>query len=309
MKNKYAAVCALIILVYSCRAEQELVLPDFLQATYIEDFKKLSSSWTKFLLSAPGTSIFYTFKSLYDHARHAEYTPESIPKIIHQIWLGSPFPKRYKNFQNLIKKFHPDWEYKLWTDNDIKSLQLINQRAYDAAPNFGEKSDIARYEILYKFGGIYLDTDVECLRSFDFLRRHYGFFAALEPLFRSSPTCLSLSNAIIGSRPGHPILSECIAQIYRPRKLHNVPNVPSTTKTIITTGPVLLTRVCYAQRSLLRKDGIILPSECFTPTHTLSIPFKVPWRFCVHHWAHSWMRVPISSTYSPTNKIKAQTIW
>jgi hypothetical protein len=296
-----------VLTLYSYAAKQELLLPDFLQTTYIQDFRALSSSWTKFLLGASGTRVLYTFQSLYDQARHAEHIPESIPKKIHQIWLGSPLPKKYKHFQQLIKKFHPDWEYKLWTDNDIKNLELINQQTYDAAPNFGEKSDIARYEILYNFGGIYLDIDVECLRSFDFLRRHYGFFAALEPLLYGSPTCLSLANAIIGARPGHPVLKECIIQIYRSHKLHKFNHLPRTTKTIITTGPVLFTRACYAQRSQLRKDGIILPSECFTPLRILSLPLTAPWRFCIHHWTHSWMKAAISPLSLHINKIKAQT--
>lgn len=274
----------LLVMLATVKAESEVILPDFLKNTYIQDYTILSSSWAKFLLGASATTVLYTFKDRYEHARHARYTPENIPKIIHQIWLGSPFPKRYKRFQDLIKTLHPGWDYKLWTDENIKQLRLFNQKAYDTASNFGEKSDIARYEILYRFGGIYLDTDVECLRSFDFLRRHYSFFAALEPLSKQSPTCLSLANAIIGSRPGHPILKECIQQIHQPRKLYNI---PTTTKTIITTGPVLFTRACYAQRYALRQDGIILPSECFTPTRKLS---QESWRFCIHHWAHSWMR-------------------
>src|ERR1700730_3033568 len=41
-----------------------------------------------------------------------------IPKIIHQIWLGSPFPEKYNKYQASWQKLHPKWIYKLWTDKD-----------------------------------------------------------------------------------------------------------------------------------------------------------------------------------------------
>lgn len=43
------------------------------------------------------------------------------------------------------------------------------QKAFDAAKNYGEKSDILRYEILFVYGGVYADVDVECLQPFDAL--------------------------------------------------------------------------------------------------------------------------------------------
>ena len=45
----------------------------------------------------------------------------------------------------------------------MKSLTLKNQKAYSMAKNWGMKSDILRYEILQKFGGVYIDTDYECV--------------------------------------------------------------------------------------------------------------------------------------------------
>jgi len=70
-----------------------------------------------------------------------------IPKIIHQIWLGSPLPEKYKQLQKSWLKYHPDWHYYLWTEKEIAAFGLTNQALYDATSNYGEKSDIARYEI------------------------------------------------------------------------------------------------------------------------------------------------------------------
>ena len=48
---------------------------------------------------------------------------------------------------------------------DVKSIILKNKKAYSLAKNWGMKSDILRYEILQKFGGVYIDTDYECLQN------------------------------------------------------------------------------------------------------------------------------------------------
>jgi mannosyltransferase OCH1-like enzyme len=48
---------------------------------------------------------------------------------------------------------------------DVKLMILKNQKAYSLAKNWGMKSDILRYEILQKFGGVYIDTDYECLQN------------------------------------------------------------------------------------------------------------------------------------------------
>nr|MBA2306899.1 hypothetical protein [Candidatus Dependentiae bacterium] len=86
------------------------------------------------------------FKDLYDrnnfYIRPAVYETK-IPKIIHQIWFGPKTPPSiFKESQESLKKHHPDWEYKLWTEEDIPSLQLENQEFYDLSQNYAEKADI-----------------------------------------------------------------------------------------------------------------------------------------------------------------------
>jgi hypothetical protein len=77
-----------------------------------------------------------------------------IPKIIHHIWLGSELPEKYKAWQKTWLTHHPDWEYRLWTQKEIDEFGLKNRTQFDAARTYGEKSDIALYEILYRFGGV-----------------------------------------------------------------------------------------------------------------------------------------------------------
>ena len=110
------------------------------------------------------------------------YRKPVIPKIVHQIWLGPKKPPAvFRESQKSIQELHPDWGYKLWTDADIPRLQLHNQQYYDRMQNFGGKADIVRYELLYRFGGLYLDIDFVCKKPLDWLC-HYDLWAVTLPL-------------------------------------------------------------------------------------------------------------------------------
>jgi len=91
-----------------------------------------------------------------------------IPKIIHQIWVGpNEIPEKSKYFIQKIKQLHPNYEYKLWIDNDINSENFLNYKFIVKTSNYAQKADIMRYEILYRYGGIYLDIDFEILQNLD----------------------------------------------------------------------------------------------------------------------------------------------
>ena len=66
-------------------------------------------------------------------------------------------------------------------------------------------SDILRYEILYQYGGLYVDIDFECLKNFDPLLKGLNFFAGL-----SNTGVFEINNALIAACPGHSILAEAV---------------------------------------------------------------------------------------------------
>ncbi|KAF0698402.1 Aste57867_10970 [Aphanomyces stellatus] len=133
-----------------------------------------------------------------------------IPKRIHQIWLGPAPLDAFREWMKSWGALHPDWEYTLWTERDLGQWTLTNQMAFDAATNYGEKSDIWRYEILERHGGVYVDIDFECLRPLDAMHEHDGcsFYAGL-----SNTNTVEVNNALIGVVPHHPILQALIASI------------------------------------------------------------------------------------------------
>lgn len=93
------------------------------------------------------------------------------PKIIHQTWKTPELPDRFASYQKTWQTLHPDWEYRMWTDED--NLRLV----HDAYPEYAEFYETLPYPILkvefsklfylYSFGGLYVDLDFEALRPLD----------------------------------------------------------------------------------------------------------------------------------------------
>ncbi len=237
--------------------------------------------------------VLYEFcKELYDHNNLSVLKTQKpqTPKIIHQIWLGSPVPDCFVALQESWVEHHlgRDWCYKLWTDEDVAQLHLYNQQFYDETKNYGVKSDIARLEIIYRFGGIYADMDVECLRSFDELLV-YDFFIALQPL---DSFFVQLNTALFGAAPGHPILKHAIETVKDDWHLQGAPKK---------TGPVHFTRSFYATAGKNGLRDIALPAYYFCPLGSQEIRIKKSeWidngAYAVHWWAKSWMPKEYRST-------------
>ena len=132
-----------------------------------------------------------------------------IPKIIHQIWLGPKMPPNYFYvFQEKWKNLHPGWEYKLWNEEELEKLHLENWSLVEKSTNWAEKSDIIRADLLCRFGGMYVDDDLEPLHSFDELHEKYDFYAGMEPPHKIATTSnrVWVGISIMASRPGHPIM-------------------------------------------------------------------------------------------------------
>src|SRR5262249_19779423 len=89
--------------------------------------------------------------------------PARIPRPIHQAWIGTQPPS--VAWLRSWSEQHSGWEYRLWTEQNIP-WPLRNQAQFDASPQYCGKSDILRYELLLRFGGIYVDADMRCLRPF-----------------------------------------------------------------------------------------------------------------------------------------------
>ena len=104
-----------------------------------------------------------------------------IPKIIHYCWFGgNPLPELAIKCIESWKKYLPDYEIKEWNESnfDINCCAYVRE-AYEAK-KWAFVSDYARFWILYQYGGLYFDTDVELIKSIDDLIVK-GAFMGCEP--------------------------------------------------------------------------------------------------------------------------------
>lgn len=214
-----------------------------------------------------------------------------IPKTIHFIWLGSNLPQQCQEMIDTWKTFHAHWEIKVWTDHDVATFGLQNQTAFDAALNWGEKSDIFRYEILYRYGGIYVDIDFECLQPFDDLHKSCEFYTG----FIGGIGHPCLLNGLIGSMPGHPILKACIDNVKVGPGDHHASRIFEDT------GPYLFTNMFLDCASEMAKgETVAFPPSFFYPfpatMRDLQDKREIKQRFirqesmCVHYWSSNWQK-------------------
>jgi Mannosyltransferase OCH1 and related enzymes len=127
-----------------------------------------------------------------------------IPKVIHYCWFGgNEKSEMIKRCMASWKKFCPDYEIVEWNESNYDvSKQLFMKKAYEAG-KWAFVTDYARVDILYHYGGIYLDTDVELISSLDpFLK--YNFYAGFESI---SFVSFGLG---FGSVGGHSVLKDIL---------------------------------------------------------------------------------------------------
>ena len=124
-----------------------------------------------------------------------------IPKIIHQTYKNNNLPELFQFSQFIIKKLHPDFEYKFYTDKDmyyfIKNEFSQYYNAFKQLPKKIMQIDMFRYFLMYKYGGIYADMDYRFFKKFDLLN-----YKVVIPISMNKPACLS--NCIFASEPAHP---------------------------------------------------------------------------------------------------------
>jgi mannosyltransferase OCH1-like enzyme len=277
----------LLVSVVFVQAAESNMLPEHFGV----DFHRAMSNNPGYSVALADTKWDWLFvKSLYNKhvIEQVAYKAESrIPKIIHHIWLGSPLPEKYKKFQESWKSNHPEWEYRLWTDAEVQALGLEKKAEYDAACNYGEKSDIARYEILYRFGGLYIDTDFECLQPFDVFHHCFDFYTSFVGDYS-----VTLQNGLIGSVPGHPILRACIDRVHR-----GPFDKDSFADIWLRSGPGLLMQAFFDYAGRSGFIDVALPSNYVYPWPHIyresNAPEQIqrwirPESFAVHHWHVSW---------------------
>lgn len=136
-----------------------------------------------------------------------------VPRIIHQIWLGqNPLPDDFVGYVETWKSHHPAWEHRLWTEDDLGGETLRRLEVRETIRHPAERSDILRLELLYRYGGVYVDTDFECRRALDDALGEADFATAWLKRSEGGKEP-RVNNAFIASVPGHPLLDRALTEL------------------------------------------------------------------------------------------------
>lgn len=206
-----------------------------------------------------------------------------IPKIIHYCWFGgNPLPPLAQKCIESWHKFCPDYEIREWNESnyDVHKIPYISQ-AYKAK-KYAFVSDYARFDILYEYGGIYFDTDVEVLRSIDDLVAN-GAFAGLE-----LPGSIAAGLGI-GADIGCPIFKEIIDAYKKIAFITDDGKMNLTTVVSIVSN--IFKQYGFTSENKLQKvaDVTIYPIDFFCPknygTGEITITKNT---YTIHHYDGSW---------------------
>jgi len=214
--------------------------------------------------------VITTVKRQPEYLQHMKVLPASnkilndpIPHIIHQIWIGpKPLPKHTQKWIDLCKKY--GYEYKLWRDKDVGTP--INKKYYDEMKSqncYPGMADVMRYEVVYNFGGLYIDMDMTPvdLPIFNYLPKT-GFAISLEHehINLSAPglnnnKAIFAANQFILACPKHPILERVINSL--PVNYESLRS-RGHTGAAECTGPYLLTACLFGLFTVIDKNWIMV---------------------------------------------------
>ncbi len=187
-----------------------------------------------------------------------------IPRMIHQMWIGDkPLPhKLLKTWQNK----NPSCVYVLWTDSMLRYFDFQNIWQRDNTPELAGKCDIMRYEILHKYGGIFIDADTECtneLDNFFFMEKRFTCFEDEE--YRGNPIIEGLvTPSFMGCEPNDSLFGLIILEISHMKEI--------TEAAWIQTGPVMFTKMVNKWQHTF--PTTIYPSWYFVPNKPSGINYS-----------------------------------
>ena len=178
-----------------------------------------------------------------------------IPKIFHHVWIGpKPMPKEEIEFRESFRKIHPDWKFMLWDNDSLPELDMPENclEAFNESngknqptdpPCYACQADVVRAVAVLKYGGIYVDTDIECYKRIDDLLTEETKFIGIQPHKGNW-----ITNAFFGASKGFELMKNLVEDI-RPKPPAHL-------------GPMFLTNHLY----IFLKKAVNSP-----PAHRISV--------------------------------------
>lgn len=176
-----------------------------------------------------------------------------IPQRLHLFWGGPPLPDELREYVEEWQRLHPDWEFNLWSPETLPTLR--NQDMFDDPDGWSPvsnpwqwRSDLARYELMYDYGGVWVDCDLWPLHPIDDLLYYENFVCREDDNW--------IANGILGCEPGSALMADMLDGIRESAAAQPKSRVN------VQIGPQYLTRVMERH-----PEVTVLPSWTFLPVH------------------------------------------
>ena len=219
-----------------------------------------------------------------------------IPRIIHYVWCGSPFPDKYQGYVNSWHKHNPDWQFILWNEDNIDFAGVPLLTELYRGRKFNKISDVIRHKAVLELGGIYLDTDFLVFRPLDRLLNYNCFYGFQHEQHETD----LIAPGAFGAEPGHWFVAKALDRMLKARHSFAGVDVPTAI------GPKLITSMLRDEGlNHYSPDGVFVKDIFICPTHWF-YPFGMHEQFtpqCVrddtlaaHFWEKSWDRYTSRAT-------------
>lgn len=206
-----------------------------------------------------------------------------IPKKIHYCWFGGKqLPDEAKRFIDSWKRYCPDYEIIEWNENnfDLNKCAYIKE-AYEAK-KWAFITDYVRLYVMVNYGGIYMDTDVEVIKSLDPFLKHQAFSGFEDK--ENIPT------GIMACEKGFPLFAEFL-------NYYNDSHFVKEDGTYdITTNVKIITEMCHKYKFIPNNEYQVIngfalyPNDYFCPkSHETGIINMTENTVTIHHFAGSWL--------------------
>lgn len=211
-------------------------------------------------------------RELLNEATTREGDENEIPRIFHRV-VPEQTSDEVEAWWNKLQELHPTWRFMTHRDPLNPAEWPETAKAWPFCKNGAQLAGLVRLEALYRWGGIYVDSDVEPYRSFEPLIALKAFAAWEDGRV--------IPDAVLGARRAHPAIRACLERARRVVRRGNAWD----------SGPGVTTALLKN-----REDVLILPPGSFYPYHYKEKQRRgedhakaQPWAFAAHHWAGSWL--------------------